>query len=79
MAIPSISVAGSGDQAEGPHRYRLARVDTYSTNATSSTNWGRHGHTLDLFLGKAGRGFENVVGNTAQKMGFQSSQSQKYY
>lgn len=53
----------------GPSDYPLVRTSTSSTNATSSTNWGHHGHTLDLFLGKAGHGFENVLGSTLHKIG----------
>ncbi len=66
-SIPGISVTDSGPQVYDPRCHRLVRVDT---NATSSTNWGRHGYTLDQFLGKAGKGFQNVLGNTLHKMGF---------
>ncbi len=66
----SIPVTASGVQISGPSYHPLIRTATYSTNATSSTNWGRHGYTLDLFLGKAGHGFENVLGSTLHRMGF---------
>lgn len=54
---------------QGPLGHELQLAETFSTNATTSTIIGP-GHTVDRILGTLGRGFEDIVGRTAHKLGF---------